>query len=135
MALARARRTDRRVDYWPGFVDAMATLLLAIMFLLSVFVLAQYFLSQEITGKDAVLDRLNAQINELTQLLALEQANSQDAEDTRRRPERLAQRAGQPAQDGESHQEHQGPSQASAQWLNAHWRPRPTHGLHIHRPR
>ena len=82
MALARARRTDRRVDYWPGFVDAMATLLLAIMFLLSVFVLAQYFLSQEITGKDAVLDRLNAQINELTQLLALEQANSQDAEDT-----------------------------------------------------
>lgn len=81
MALARARRRDRTVDYWPGFVDAMASLLLAIMFLLSVFVLAQFLLSQEITGKDAVLDRLNDQVNELTQLLALERANTQDAED------------------------------------------------------
>ena len=33
MALARARRGDRRIDYWPGFVDALSTLLLAIMFL------------------------------------------------------------------------------------------------------
>jgi chemotaxis protein MotB len=81
MALARARRGDRRVDYWPGFVDALSTLLLAIMFLLSVFVLAQFLLSREITGKDEVLNRLNTQINELTQLLALEQSNAQDAED------------------------------------------------------
>ena len=81
MALARARRRDRGVDYWPGFVDALSTLLLAIMFLLSVFVLAQFLLSQEISGKDAVLNRLNSQINELTQLLALERSNTQDAED------------------------------------------------------
>jgi chemotaxis protein MotB len=80
MALAR-RRADRRIDYWPGFVDALSTLLLAIMFLLSVFVLAQFLLSREITGKDEVLNRLNSQINELTQLLALEQSNSQDAQD------------------------------------------------------
>lgn len=80
MALARNRR-DRNVDYWPGFVDALSTLLLAIMFLLSVFVLAQFLLSQEITGKDAVLNRLNSQINELTQLLALERGNKQDLED------------------------------------------------------
>jgi chemotaxis protein MotB len=69
------------VDYWPGFVDALSTLLLAIMFLLSVFVLAQFLLSQEISGKDAVLNRLNSQINELTQLLSLERSNRQDAED------------------------------------------------------
>lgn len=81
MALARSKRGDTRVDYWPGFVDALSTLLLAIMFLLSVFVLAQFLLSQEITGKDAVLNRLNAQINELTNLLALEQSNRQDIED------------------------------------------------------
>ncbi|WP_157016475.1 peptidoglycan -binding protein [Mesorhizobium xinjiangense] len=81
MALARTRRSQRGVDYWPGFVDALATLLLAIMFLLSVFVLAQFLLSREITGKDAVLNRLNAQINELTQLLALERSNTQDTED------------------------------------------------------
>jgi chemotaxis protein MotB len=81
MALARARRSDRRIDYWPGFVDALSTLLLAIMFLLSVFVLAQFLLSREISGKDEVLARLNSQINELTQLLALEKGNTQDAQD------------------------------------------------------
>ncbi len=82
MALARGRRTQRTIDYWPGFVDALSTLLLAIMFLLSVFVLAQFLLTQEITGRDQVLNRLNAQINELTQLLALERGNTQDLEDS-----------------------------------------------------
>ena len=81
MALARNRRGDRRVDYWPGFVDALSTLLLAIIFLLSVFVLAQFLLSQEISGKDAVLNRLNQQINQLTELLALERGTRQDIED------------------------------------------------------
>ena len=81
MALAKARRGNRHIDYWPGFVDALSTLLLAIMFLLSVFVLAQFLLSREISGKDEVLTRLNSQINELTQLLALEQGSTQDAQD------------------------------------------------------
>ena len=82
MALARTRRGSHRgVDYWPGFVDALSTLLLAIMFLLSVFVLAQFLLSREISGRDEVLNRLNSQNNELTQLLSLEQSNTQDLED------------------------------------------------------
>ncbi len=81
MALARNRRRDRGIDYWPGFVDALSTLLLAIMFLLSVFVLAQFLLSQEISGKDQVLNRLNSQINELTRLLAMEQTSGQDLAD------------------------------------------------------
>lgn len=81
MALARARRADRRIDYWPGFVDALSTLLLTFMFLLSVFVMVQFLLTHEISGKDEVLNRLNSQINELTQLLALEKGNTQDAQD------------------------------------------------------
>lgn len=81
MALSRHRR-DSRVDYWPGFVDALSTLLLVIIFLLSVFMLAQFFLSQQITGKDTALTRLNAQIAELTELLALERAGKQDLQDT-----------------------------------------------------
>ncbi|NVD41542.1 peptidoglycan -binding protein [Ensifer sp. HO-A22] len=82
MALARKGRTQRTIDYWPGFVDALSTLLLSIMFLLSVFVLAQFLLSREISGKDEVLTRLNSQINELTQLLALEKSGKQDLEDS-----------------------------------------------------
>ena len=81
MALARNRRRERGVDYWPGFVDALSTLLLAIMFLLTVFVLAQFILGREITGRDEVLNRLNSQIAELTELLALEKSGKQDLED------------------------------------------------------
>ncbi len=82
MALGRYRRNEQRTDYWPGFVDAMATLLLVMIFLLSVFMLAQFFLSQEISGKDTVLNRLNNQIAELTELLALERASSTNLSDT-----------------------------------------------------
>lgn len=82
MALARNRRHQRTIDYWPGFVDALSTLLLSIMFLLTVFVLAQFLLSREISGKDEVLNRLNNQINELTQALSLERNGKQDLEDS-----------------------------------------------------
>jgi len=71
MAVARARR-DAGMNYWPGFVDALATLILGIIFLLSVFVVVQFYLTQEVTGKDTALSRLNAQIMQLTELLSLE---------------------------------------------------------------
>jgi chemotaxis protein MotB len=77
---ARARGLTR-IDYWPGFVDAMATLLLVFVFLLSVFILAQFFLGQEVTSKDTVLNRLNAQIAELTDLLSLERSDARDIEE------------------------------------------------------
>jgi hypothetical protein len=78
----RSRRRAQSTDYWPGFVDAMATLLLVIIFLLSIFMIAQFFLSQQLSGRDTVLNRLNIQISELTELLALERANSGELEDT-----------------------------------------------------
>jgi chemotaxis protein MotB len=72
MALARTRRSDSGFNYWPGFVDALSTLVLSIVFLLSVFLVVQFFLSQEVTGKDKALERLNAQIAQLNDLLSLE---------------------------------------------------------------
>ena len=79
MALARTRR-ERGVDYWPGFVDALSTLILGIVFLLSVFVVVQFFLSQEVAGKETALSRLTAQINQLTDLLAMEKTGKVDLE-------------------------------------------------------
>src|SRR5579871_2286558 len=81
MALSRGRRYEP-VNYWPGFVDALSTMLLVIIFLLSVFMLAQFFLSREVTGKDEALVRLNRQIEELTNLLALERTQK-GADETR----------------------------------------------------
>ncbi|MGD9846526.1 MAG: peptidoglycan -binding protein [Variibacter sp.] len=81
MALARGRR-DRAIDYWPGFVDALSTLVLGIIFMLTLFVVVQFYLSQEVTGKDAALQRLNAQIAQLTDLLALEKGNKSTLEES-----------------------------------------------------
>lgn len=80
MSMAGRIRRRERIDYWPGFVDALSTLLLVFIFLLSVFILAQFFLAQEITGRDSVLSRLNRQIADLTVLLGLERSSKQDVE-------------------------------------------------------
>src|ERR1700740_2661648 len=80
MALARARR-ERSGEYWPGFVHALSTLVLGIVFLLSTFVVVQFYLSQEVTGKDAALARLNAQIAELMQLLSMEKTGKANLEE------------------------------------------------------
>src|SRR5690348_8856321 len=80
MALARGRR-ERSIDYWPGFVDALSTLVLGIIFLLTIFVVVQFYLTQEVTGKDTALSRLNAQIAQLTELLSLEKIGKLNIEE------------------------------------------------------
>ena len=65
-------RYERSTNIWPGFVDALATLLMVIIFLLLIFVLAQFFLSQALSGRDSALQRLETQVSELADLLSLE---------------------------------------------------------------
>jgi len=79
MPLAR-RRGESGMNYWPGFVDALSTLILGIILLLTVFVVVQFYLQQEVAGKDTALTKLNAQIAELTSLLSLEKAGKSDIE-------------------------------------------------------
>src|SRR6185312_5743650 len=81
MALARSRRSESGMNYWPGFVDALSTLILGIIFLLTVFVVVQFYLQQEVQGKDTALTRLNAQIAQLTELLSLEKTGKANLED------------------------------------------------------
>lgn len=78
-ALSRRRRQED-APYWPGFVDAMAQLLLVITFLLSVFMIAQFLLAREITGQDSALGQLRSQIAELTELLNLEKSAKAEVE-------------------------------------------------------
>src|SRR3954452_19991390 len=80
MAHGRIRR-DNGLNYWPGFVDALSTLILGIVFLLTVFVVVQFFLSQEVAGKDTALSRLNALIATLNDQLAMEKSGKVSLED------------------------------------------------------
>jgi chemotaxis protein MotB len=82
MALARARRGRYQANYWPGFVDMLSTLLLVVTFLMSLFMVTNYVVTQTASGKDTMLSRLNRQLSELTELLALERSKKESAEDT-----------------------------------------------------
>lgn len=73
-----SRRNRQSYDYWPGFVDALSTLLIVIIFLVLVFVLAQFFFAQALSGRDESLRKLNDQIAQLSDVLALERANNAD---------------------------------------------------------
>lgn len=75
------RRSGEYGEFWPGYVDVLSTLLLVFTFLLSIFMLAQYFVTQEASNKDTALARLNRQIAELTSLLSLEKGKGQSAQD------------------------------------------------------
>ncbi|HEY8275684.1 MAG TPA: peptidoglycan -binding protein [Methyloceanibacter sp.] len=82
MALARARRRPQAANYWPGFVDMLSTLLLVVTFLMSFFMLSSYFITQQTSGKDTMLSRLNRQLSQLTELLALERSQKESVEDS-----------------------------------------------------
>jgi septal ring factor EnvC (AmiA/AmiB activator) len=81
MARGRTRRGGEYAEFWPGYVDVLSTLLLVVIFLMSIFMLAQYFASEEASGKDTALRSLTRQISELTSLLSLEKGKSKSAED------------------------------------------------------
>ena len=76
MPLSRRRGASDELNPWPGYVDALSTLLMVIIFVLLVFVLAQAFLSVALTGRDRALDRLNRQVAELTDMLSLERGRA-----------------------------------------------------------
>ena len=79
MALSRLSTRSRPGDFtWPGFVDALASLLMVFVFVLMVFVLIQANLAYRVSGQDASLSRLRAELSALTGLLNLEREASAD---------------------------------------------------------
>ena len=81
MAYGRARRRESGGEFWPAYVDVLSTLLMVFTLLLSIFMLAQFYVSQESSGKDNALRRLTRQIAELTSLLSLEKGKQKSTED------------------------------------------------------
>lgn len=82
-----AARRRRPVDFWPGFVDALSALLMVLVFLLMVFTVGQFVLSDALSGRDRALERLGAELAELGRLLSMEREAKAAA---RQRGEELA---------------------------------------------
>jgi chemotaxis protein MotB len=78
MPASTRRRGDNGLNAWPGYVDALSTLLMVIIFVLLVFVLAQAFLTVTLSSRDKQLDQVNRQLTELANLLSLEHSRAQE---------------------------------------------------------
>src|ERR1700689_5409377 len=76
MAGCVRHRGGNGLDAWPGYVDALSTLLMVIIFVLLVFVLAQAFLTVTLSGRSQQLDKANQQLSLLTDALSLERGKS-----------------------------------------------------------
>ncbi len=73
---ALTRRSRYAVNVWPAFVDALASVLLVFIFVVLIFVLAQFFLNERLIGRERALDELSLQVNELANTLSLEREKS-----------------------------------------------------------
>src|ERR1700759_4536849 len=69
MPLARSRARRSSIDIWPGFVDALAQLLMVIIFILLVFTVGQFYLSDALSGRDEALKELQQKISALADQL------------------------------------------------------------------
>ncbi len=75
-----ARRRQGHLDIWPGFVDALATLLMVIIFVLMTFVVSQLYLTDALTGREETILNLNKRLDKLTLALGSEEAKAKDLE-------------------------------------------------------
>lgn len=76
MALQARRRGGNGLDIWPGYVDALSTLLMVTIFVLLVFVLAEAFLSAALHGSNNTISSLKSEVAQLSSALNLQKAKS-----------------------------------------------------------
>ena len=74
--LSRARRNASPITAWPGYVDVLSALLMVVIFVLMIFIVAQFLLSEVLKGQESELAKLHAQVNQLAELLGVEKEKS-----------------------------------------------------------
>ncbi len=74
--LSRARRSASPITAWPGYVDVLSALLMVVIFVLMIFVVAQFLLSEVLRGQESELAKLHAQVNQMAELLGVEKEKS-----------------------------------------------------------
>jgi len=75
--LGSRRRVATVVNVWPGYVDALSALLMLIIFMLLIFTVAQVFLAQTVSSREAELDRLNVKLAEISDALQVQRNTNQ----------------------------------------------------------
>ena len=78
MAYVSRRQRRLGIDIWPGFVDALSQLVMVIVFVLLVFTAGQFYLTDALSGRDAALQRLSAQVNQLADMLSMSKSSNTD---------------------------------------------------------
>ncbi|AYF01497.1 peptidoglycan-binding protein [Paracoccus yeei] len=76
MGLSRGGRERFSATIWPGFVDAMSTLLLVLIFALTIFMVLQSVLRERITTQDSELQQLGDRVAALSQALSTAQGQA-----------------------------------------------------------
>ena len=74
----RRRSREHTINVWPGWVDALSSLVMVVIFVLMVFIIAQFYMSNTLSNRDQALTRLNRQLTELSDLLAMEREANAD---------------------------------------------------------
>lgn len=75
--LGSRRRIATVVNVWPGYVDALSALLMLIIFMLLIFTVAQIFLAETVSSRDAELERLNDKLSEISDALQVQRNTNQ----------------------------------------------------------
>lgn len=78
MGLSR-RGSRGEAPIWPGFVDAFSSLLLVLMFVLTIFLIVQFVLRQTISTQGTQLDQLSGQLQSLADALGMAKADAAKA--------------------------------------------------------
>ncbi|MBQ8651049.1 MAG: OmpA family protein [Alphaproteobacteria bacterium] len=81
MSFSRRRRNSEQFDIWPGFVDALSTVLLVFIFVLVGFIASQIYLSGVIFDKDSSLSSLRSKLADVCSLLNLEKDKNAELKD------------------------------------------------------
>lgn len=78
MALSSRRQRRPGIDIWPGFVDALSQLVMVIVFVLLIFTAGQFYLTGALSDRDAALQKLTQQIDQLADLLSMARSSNSD---------------------------------------------------------
>jgi chemotaxis protein MotB len=73
-----SRNSHESISIWPGYVDVLSALIMIMIFVLLIFTISQFVLSNILTDQSSELQDLHSQIAEISELLGLEEQKNEE---------------------------------------------------------